>query len=73
MKLKLLSYFFFLLGAADLFYKLFFGAIFESDSDFYYTYIRPFVTFTPFVFFAIGGIFLKEFRVRNTVEIYGTS
>jgi len=73
MKLKLLSYFFFLLGAVDLFYKLFFGAIFEPDSDFYYTYIRPFVTFTPFLFFAIGGIFLKEFRVRNTVEIYGTS
>ena len=67
MKLKLLSYFFFFLGAADLFYKLFFGAIFESDSDFYYAYIRPFVTFTPFVFFAIGGIFLKEFRVRNTL------
>tara|TARA_Y100000590_G_scaffold224091_1_gene253474 strand:- start:230 stop:1591 length:1362 start_codon:yes stop_codon:yes gene_type:complete len=73
MKLKLISYFFFLLGALDLFYKLFYGAIFEPDSDFYYEYVRPFITFTPFVFFAIGGIFLKEYRVNNTVEIYGTT
>ena len=73
MKLKIFAYFFFLLGILDLIYKLFFGAIFESDSDFYYEYVRPFVTFTPFVFFAIGGVFLKEYRVNNTVEIYGTT
>ena len=73
MKLKIFAYFFFLLGLLDLIYKIFFGAIFESDSDFYYEYIRPFVTFTPFVFFAIGGIFLKEYRVSNTIEIYGTT
>ena len=73
MKLKLLPYFFFLLGALDLFYKLIFGAIFEPDSEFYYEYVRPFITFTPFVFFAIGGIFLKEYRVNNTIEIYGTT
>ena len=73
MKLKISAYFFFLLGLLDLIYKIFFGAIFELDSDFYYEYIRPFVTFTPFVFFAIGGIFLKEYRVSNTIEIYGTT
>ena len=73
MKLKLSAYFFFLLGILDFFYKIFFGAIFESDSDFYYQYVRPFITFTPFVFFAIGGIFLKEYKVSNTIEIYGTT
>ncbi len=73
MKLKLTSYFFFLLGALDLFYKLFFGAIFEPDNEFYYLYVRPFITFTPFVFFAIGGFFLKEYRVNNTIDIYGTT
>ena len=73
MKLKVLSYLFFLLAVVDLFYKIFVGAIFESDSDFYYEYVRPFVTFTPFIFFAIGGVFLKEYRVNNTIEIYGTS
>ena len=54
-------------------YKLLFGAIFEPDSDFYYEYVRPFVTFTPFIFFALGGVFLKEYRVNNTLEIYGTT
>ena len=72
MKLKTLSYFFFLVGILDLVYKIFFGTIFESDSD-YYEYVRPFLSFTPFVFFAIGGIFLKEYRVNNTIEIYGTT
>ena len=73
MNSKILAYFFFLLGIIDLFYKLFFGAIFEPDNDFYYEYLRPFVTFTPFIFFAIGGIFLKEYRVNNTLQIYGTT
>ena len=72
MKLKLLSYFFFLLGALDLFYKLFYGAIFDPDSEFYYEYVRPFITFTPFVFFAIGGIFLKEYSKSggNGIGLY---
>ena len=73
MKFKISAYFFFLLGILDLSYKVFFGSIFEPDSDFYYEYVRPFVTFTPFVFFAIGGIFLKVYKVNNTVEIYGTT
>ena len=73
MKSKIPAYLLFFIGTLDLIYKLFFGAIFEPDSDFYYEYVRPFVTFTPFIFFAIGGVFLKEYRVNNTLEIYGTT
>ncbi len=73
MKLKLIAYFFFLIGFLDLVYKLLYGSIFEIDNDFYYQYVKPFVTFTPFYLFAIGGIFLKEYRVTNTIDIYGTT
>ena len=73
MKSKIPAYLLFFIGTFDLIYKLLFGAIFEPDSDFYYEYVRPFVTFTPFIFFAIGGVFLKEYRVNNTLEIYGTT
>ena len=73
MKLKVIAYSFFFIGVLDLIYKLYFGSIFDIDNDFYYQYIKPFVTFTPFYFIAIGGIFLKEYRVANTVEIYGTT
>ena len=72
MKLKTTAYFFFLIGILDFIYKISFGSIFESDSDFF-VYVRPFITFTPFIFFAIGGIFLKEYKVSNTIEIYGTT
>ena len=73
MKLKFIAYSFFFIGVLDLFYKLYYGSIFDIDNDFYYQYIKPFVTFTPLYFIAIGGIFLKEYRVSNTVDIYGTT
>ena len=73
MNKKIISYSFFVIALLDLFYKIFFGSIFEFDSDFYYQYVKPFMTFTPFYFMAIGAIFLKEYKVKNTVEIYGTS
>ena len=73
MNTKIISYSFFAIALLDLLYKIFFGSIFDFDNDFYYQYIKPFVTFSPFYLIAIGAVFLKEYKVRNTVEIYGTS
>ena len=72
MKLKIIAYLFFLIGIIDFGYKIFYGSFLDPDGD-YYEYVRSLIIFTPVVFFAIGGIFLKEFRVNNTIDNYGTS
>ena len=73
MKFRILSYLFFFLGTSDLLIKLFYGNIFSNITEDFYEIANPILVFTPVIFFAIGGMFLKESRVNLTLENFGTS
>ena len=73
MKFRILAYLFFFVGIADRFIKIFYGNIFSDLTEDYYEIANPILVFTPVLFFSIGGIFLKESRVRLTLENLGTS
>ena len=73
MKFRILAYIFFLIGISDLLIKLFYGNIFSNLTEDYYEIANPILVFTPVIFFSIGGIFLKESKVRLSIENFGTS
>ena len=73
MKFRLLSYLFFFIGITDLLIKIFYGNIFSDITEDYYEIANPILVFTPVLFFSIGGIFLKEAKVRLSIENFGTS
>ena len=73
MKFRILAYIFFLIGISDLLIKLFYGNIFSDLTEDYYEIANPILVFTPVIFFSIGGIFLKESKVRLSIENFGTS
>ena len=73
MKFRLLSYLFFFIGITDLIIKIFYGNIFSDITEDYYEIANPILVFTPVLFFSIGGIFLKEAKVRLSIENFGTS
>ena len=73
MKFRILAYIFFLIGISDLLIKLFYGNIFSNLTEDYYEIANPVLVFTPVIFFSIGGIFLKESKVRLSIENFGTS
>ena len=73
MKFRILAYIFFLIGISDLLIKLFYGNIFSNLTEDYYEIANPVLVFTPVIFFSIGGIFLKESKVRLSIENFGTT
>ena len=73
MKFRILAYIFFLIGISDLLIKIFYGNIFSDLTEDYYEIANPILVFTPVIFFSIGGIFLKESKVRLSIENFGTS
>ena len=73
MKFRILAYIFFFIGISDLLIKIFYGNIFSDFTEDYYEIANPILVFTPVLFFSIGGVFLKEAKVRLSIENFGTS
>ncbi len=72
MRFKILAYLFFVIGFLDIVSKLFFGDTWEIVRD-NYEFLGSFTIFTPVLFIAIGGAFLKESRVQLSSSNYGTT
>ena len=73
MKFRILSYLFFFIGCLDLLVKILYGNIFSDFTEDYYEIANPILVFTPVLFFSIGGVFLKESKVKMSIENFGTS
>ena len=73
MKFRILSYLFFFIGCLDLLVKILYGNIFSEFTEDYYEIANPILVFTPVLFFSIGGVFLKESKVKMSIENFGTS
>ena len=72
MKFRIAAYFFFIVGFLDLISKVLFGGSWKIGTD-NFEFFELVSVFTPILFIAIGGIFLKESRIKLSLANYGTT